>query len=101
MPPQRKTLKPKGPSYIIVGMTLQPLMRGLLRREVQRHLVGDADAVAFEGYDLLRVIRHHANVFQSQIDQNLRPDATFMLHHALPRRLAIQLTPRVKMSVRE
>ena len=93
MPPQRKTLRPKGLSYIIVCMKLQPLMGGFLRREVQWHLVGDADAVPFQRYNLLRMIRDHANILQSQINQNLRTDAALMLHHPLPRRLAIQLSP--------
>src|SRR5882757_2362230 len=76
-------------------------MRRLLGGKVQRDLIGDADAVAFEGHDLLRMVCYHADIFQSQIDQNLGADAAFVLNHSLTRRLAIQLAARMKMDLRQ
>ena len=62
-----------------------------IRGKIQGDLVGDADAVAFEGYYFLWVIRYHADVLQAQIDQDLSADAAFVLHHSLPGWLAIEL----------
>jgi hypothetical protein len=59
-------------------------------------LVGDADAIAFESYHLFGMVGQDANVFQTQIDQNLGADAAFMLHHALASWLAIELTALVE-----
>lgn len=36
--------------------------------DAQRHLIGDADAVAFEGDNFLWMIRQNADVFQAQVD---------------------------------
>ena len=51
--------------------------------DAQRHLVGDADAVAFQSDHLLRVIRQHAYISKAEVDKNLRADAALVLHHAL------------------
>jgi len=72
---------------------------GLL--DAEGHLVGDADAVALEGDDFFRVISKDANILEAEVDQDLRADATFVLHHALAGRLAIQLTTLVKVNLRE
>jgi competence ComEA-like helix-hairpin-helix protein len=66
----------------------------------QRHLVRDPYPVAFQRDNLLRMIGQHPYIFQSQVDQNLRPDPTLMLHHTHPRRLAIKLSTRMKMNLR-
>src|SRR5690242_8089411 len=64
-------------------------------------LIRDADAVAFEGHHFFRMIGQHADVLQSQIDQDLRADAAFVLDQALARGLAIELAPLVKMNLRQ
>ena len=79
----------------------QHLVGGARLFDVQRDLVGDADAVAFEGDDFFRVIRQDADVLEAEVDQDLRADATFMLDHALAGRLAIELAAFVKMDLRE
>ena len=76
-------------------------MGGLGLVDAQGDLVGDADAVAFEGDDFFRVIGEDANVFEAEIDQDLRADATFMLDHALAGRFAIELAAFVEMNLRE
>jgi len=42
---------------------LKVLVRGFGSAEVEGHLVGDADAVAFQGDNFLGVIGHHADIF--------------------------------------
>jgi hypothetical protein len=64
-------------------------------------LVGDADAVAFEGYHLFGVIGQDADVFQAEVDQDLGADAAFVLDHALAGGLAVELAALVKMDLRE
>src|SRR4051794_25056177 len=76
-------------------------MSGLRLLHAQRHLIGDGDAVGFEGYNFFGVIGEYANIFEPQIDQYLRADAAFVLHHALARGLAVELTARVKMNLRQ
>src|SRR6267143_3338329 len=76
-------------------------MRGAWLVDAQGDLVGDADAVAFEGNDFFRVIGEHANVFEAEVDQDLRADAAFVLDHALAGRFAIELAALVKMDLRE
>ena len=76
-------------------------MGGLGLVDAQGDLVGDADAVAFEGDDFFRVVGEDANVFEAEIDQDLRADAAFMLDHALAGRLAIELAALVEMNLRE
>ena len=79
----------------------QHLMGGAGLLDAQRHLVGDADAVAFQGDDFFRVIGEDANVLEAEVDQDLRADAAFVLDHALPRRFAVELAALVKMNLRE
>src|SRR2546429_7373823 len=74
-------------------------MRGLGLIDAQRHLVGDADAVALEGDNFLRMIGENTNVLEAKVDQDLRANAAFVLHHALARRLAIELTTLVEMNL--
>ena len=76
-------------------------MGGLGLVDVQGDLVGNADAVAFEGDDFFRVIGEDANVFEAEIDQDLRADAAFVLDHALAGRFAIELAALVEMNLRE
>ena len=72
---------------------------GLL--DMQGDLVGDGDAVAFEGDNFFRVVGENANVFQTQIDQNLRADAAFVLDEALACGRTIELSAGVNMNLRE
>ncbi len=67
----------------------------------QGDLVGDADAVAFEGDDFFRMICEDADVLEAEINQDLRADAAFMLDHALEGGLAIELATLMKMDLRE
>ena len=76
-------------------------MGGFGRAEVQGNLVGDANAVTFKGNHLLGVVGYDADVFQAKINQDLRADAAFVLHHALPRHFAVQLPARVEMNLGE
>src|SRR5437879_6177563 len=71
------------------------------RFDAQRDLVGDADAVAFEGHDFLRMIGEDANVFEAEVDQDLRADAAFVLNQALARGFAVELAALVKMNLWE
>ena len=64
-------------------------------------MVGDADAVAFEGYDLFGVVGDDANIFEAEVDQDLRADAAFVLDHALAGGLAIELAARMEMNLRQ
>src|SRR6266567_4571128 len=82
--------------------SLQNLVRRAGRRfDAEGDLVGDADAVTFEGDDFFRVVGEDANVLEAEVDQDLRTDATFVLDHALARRLAIELAALVKMNLRK
>src|SRR5260370_9852020 len=76
-------------------------MRGSWLVDARGDLVGDADAVAFEGDVFFRVIGEHANVFEAESDQDLRADAAFVLDHALAGRFAIELTSLVEVNLRE
>ena len=69
--------------------------------DAKRYLVRNADAVAFEGDDFFRMVGDDANVFEAEIDEDLRADAAFMLHHALASRLAVELAAGMKMNLRE
>ncbi len=73
----------------------------LFRRGLERHLIGDGDAVAFERYDFARVIGEHANIRESEIAQDLRANSAFMLNHALARDVAIELLTRVIQNSRK
>ena len=76
-------------------------MRRTRLLDAQGDLVGDADAVAFQGDDFFRVIGENADVFEAEIDEDLRPDAAFVLHHALASGLAIQLAAGMKVNLRQ
>ncbi len=76
-------------------------MCGLGLVEAQGHLVGDADAVAFEGDNFFGVIGENANVLEAEVNQDLRADAAFVLDHALAGRLAIELAALVEMNLRK
>ncbi len=69
--------------------------------DTQGNLVGDADAVAFEGDDFFRMIGEDADVLEAEIDQDLRADAALVLNQALAGRLAIQLSALVEMDLRK
>src|SRR5207249_4201081 len=79
----------------------QNLMARLGCFYAQGDLVGDADAVAFEGDDFFRVIGEDADVLEAEVDQNLRADSAFVLDHALAGGLAIELAALVKMNLWE
>src|SRR6266446_1623748 len=64
-------------------------------------LVGDSDAVAFEGDDFFRVIGQDTDVLEAEVDQDLRADAAFVLDHALAGRFAIELATLMKMNLRK
>ena len=67
--------------------------------EAEGDLVGDADAVTFEGYYFFRVIGEDADVFEAEVDQDLGADAAFVLDHALAGGLAIELAALVEMNL--
>jgi len=69
------------------------------RFNAQRYLICDADAVTFERHNFFRMIREYANILEPQINQNLRSNPAFVLHHALPRRFTIELPARVHMNL--
>ena len=76
-------------------------MSGAELFDAKGDLVGDADAVTFEGDDFFRVIGEDANVLEAEVDQDLRADAAFVLDHALARRLAVELAALVEMNLGE
>ena len=69
--------------------------------DAKRNLVGDTDAVAFEGDDFLRVIGKNTNIFQAEVDQDLGADTAFVLYEALARWRAIELSARVNVNLRK
>src|SRR6266567_8009810 len=82
--------------------SLQNLVRRAGRRfDAEGDLVSDADAVTFEGHDFFRVIGEDANVFEAEVDQDLRADAAFVLDQALARGFAVELAALVKMNLRK
>jgi len=68
---------------------------------VEGDLVGDGDAVAFEGDDFFGMVGEHANVLEAEIDEDLGADAAFMLNHALAGGFAVELAARVNMNLRK
>src|SRR5271155_1255030 len=80
---------------------LKALVRWLRLVDTQRYLVGDTDAVAFEGDNFLRMISQNPNILQPQVDENLRADAAFVLHHAQAGGFAVQLAALMKMDLRQ
>src|SRR5260370_30740797 len=69
--------------------------------DAEGNLIGNTDAIACECYHFFRMIGEHANVFEDEIDQDLRADAAFVLDEALACRRAIELAARVNMNLRE
>src|SRR5260370_13512257 len=69
--------------------------------DAEGDLIGDGDAVAFEGDDFFRMVGEDANVLEAEIDQDLGADAAFVLNHALARGFAVELTALMKMNLRE
>jgi hypothetical protein len=69
--------------------------------EAEGDLVGDADAVTFQGDYFFWVVGEDTNVLQAEVDQDLRADAAFVLDHALAGGLAIELAALVKMNLGE
>src|SRR5262249_24392148 len=47
------------------GGSSEDLVSGLGSRDAERHLIGDANPIAFEGHDFFRVIGEDANVFEA------------------------------------
>ena len=68
--------------------------------DAKRHLIGDADAVAFERHDFFRMVRQDANILEPEINQNLSADTALMLNHALASGFAVELAACVKMDAR-
>src|SRR6185369_6404356 len=94
---------PPGSSWVfgLLGMLEALVCCGALGCDAQRDLVGDADAVAFEGDDFFRVIGQDPNVFQAEVDQDLGADAGFVLDHALAGGFAVELAALMEMDLRE
>ena len=69
--------------------------------DTERDLIGDGDAVAFEGDNFFRMVGEHANILEAEVDEDLRADAAFVLDHALASRFAIELAALMKMNLRE
>ena len=76
-------------------------MRRLMLIDAEGDLVGDGDAVAFEGDDFFRMIGQDTDVFQAEVDQDLCAYATFVLYQALARWRAIKLAARVHVDLRK
>src|SRR5260370_19321846 len=89
----------RSPRLCVRFCCLECLVCWVARFHAQRHLVLDADPVAFESHDFLWMVSQYADIFESQIDQNLRANSTFVLHHALPRRFALQLSTRMTINL--
>ena len=53
------------------------------------NLIGDADSIAFESDNFLWMVGENADIPQSQVNQDLRANAAFVLDHALTGWLAI------------
>ena len=81
--------------------SLERLVGALLRPDGDRDLVGDRQAIAFEGDDLARVIGEHAQRLQAEVNQDLRANAAFVLQQALPCRIPVELAPRVIHNMRQ
>lgn len=77
------------------------LVAGLVFVDAERDLVGDGDAVAFEGDNFFRMIGQNANVLEAEVDQDLRADTAFVLDHALTSGFAIELAALVKVNLRK
>ena len=64
-------------------------------------MVGDADAVAFEGHDFFGMVGDDADIFEAEVDEDLCADAAFVLDHALTGGFAIELAARMEMNLRQ
>ena len=82
-------------------VSLERLVRAARLLDVKRDLIGNTDAVAFEGNDFLGMVGEDADVAQAKINENLGADAAFVLNHALASRLAIKLAAAVQVNLRE
>jgi len=76
-------------------------MRRLLLIDAEGDLVRDGHAVAFQGHHFFGVVGEDANVIQAEVDQDLRADAAFVLHHALASRFAVELATLMKVNLRQ
>src|SRR6202171_4830231 len=76
-------------------------MRGAPLLDLERNLIGDGDAVSLQGDDFFGMVGEDSYVLESEVNQNLRADAAFVLHHALAGRLAVELAPRMQMNLRQ
>src|SRR5208282_1449100 len=76
-------------------------MRGFSGFDAQRNLVGYGDAVTFESDHLFWVIGEDADVFQAEVNQDLRADAALVLDHSLSRGFAVELAAFMKMDLRQ
>ena len=76
-------------------------MRGFWLFDAEGDLVGDGYAVPFEGHDFFRVICEDTNIAETEIDEDLCPDAAFVLDHSLARWFAVELATAVKMNLWE
>src|ERR1700682_2174852 len=65
----------------------------------QGNLLGNSNPIAFKRYHFFRVIGEDADIFKAKVDENLRANAAFVLDHALPRGLAVQLSTGMKMNL--
>src|SRR5512135_1315108 len=55
-------------------LRLQVAAAVLGRSDLDRHPLGDRQAVAFEAHELARVVRHQAQLVDAQLDQDLGAD---------------------------
>src|SRR5882762_621179 len=81
--------------------SLERLVGALLRPDGDRYLVGDRQAIPFEGDDLPWVIGEHAQASQAEVDQDLCADATFVLQQPLPGGVPVELAARVIQNMRQ
>src|SRR5262244_3810085 len=97
----RRPIRLAAAGSFYLGAWLQALVcRGARRFDAQWDLVGNTNAVALERDNFFRVIGEDANIFEAEVDQNLRADAGFMLNHALAGGFAVALAALVKMNLR-
>ena len=76
-------------------------MSGFGLVDIQGDLVGDGDAVAFEGDDFFGMVGEDANIAKAEINQNLGADTGFVLNHALTSGFAIELAAGMNMNGRK
>ena len=72
---------------------------GLGSFDAQRDLICDGDAVAFKRDDFFWMVGENPDVFEAEVDQDLRAYSAFVLHHALASGLAIELASLMKMNL--